>query len=64
MTKRRSVEEFRKQYPVLVKRGKLVAFRALLARYPHLTEEMKLALEEQFKLDAVKAQHHEWPSEE
>jgi hypothetical protein len=25
---------------------------------------LKLALEEQFKLDAVKAQHHEWPSEE
>jgi hypothetical protein len=64
MSKRRSVEEFRKQYPVLVRGGKLVAFRALLAQYPHLTVEMKRDLEDQFKRDALKAQQHEWPPEE
>lgn len=49
MSKRPSVELFRKARAVLVKSGQVALYRQILERYEHLTQAQREAMIEQFK---------------
>ena len=64
MSKRPSVEQFRKARAALVKTGQVALYRQLLERYKHLTQAEREAMIEQFKHDALEAQRFPGPCSE
>ena len=64
MTKRRSVEQFRKDYAQLVRSGKLAVYRRILEGHKHLTQIERDALIEKFKHDVLEAQRSPGPDSE